>query len=191
VYRGGALRVVVEAAKAIRADGPDRIAVAGLMAKAGLTHGGFYAHFSSKDALVAEAISQMFMEGAENFQNRTLGLSPRAGLIAYFNWYLSPQHCDGIATGCPLPSLLSDAPRLDPVSRAAFVSGIKELAELIAAKLRELNVPEPEKMAFSMLADVVGAVSLARAMLDAPRSKEILTRACTHLSERIAEACCE
>jgi AcrR family transcriptional regulator len=101
-------RVLKEAAKAIREDGPDRIAVAGIMAKAGLTHGGFYAHFKSKDELVAAAIGEMFKDASTRFAKSTEGYSPNAGMVRYIDFYLSEDHRDRRATGCPVTALAAD-----------------------------------------------------------------------------------
>src|SRR5277367_3357840 len=117
-------RVLDEAAATIRAVGPDGIGVAGLMAKVGLTHGGFYAHFKSKDDLVAAAIGQMFEEGGERAQREIEGFAPATGLARYIDFYLSRQHRDARGGGCPLPYLSADAPRLDPASRAQFAKGV-------------------------------------------------------------------
>lgn len=106
-------RVLKEAAKAIRAEGPHRIAVAGVMAKAGLTHGGFYAHFKSKDDLVAAAIDEMFKDASRRFFNATDGFSPQDGMVRYINFYLSRDHRDARGTGCPVAALSADLPRLE------------------------------------------------------------------------------
>src|SRR5687768_11600573 len=87
-------KVLAEAAAAIREMGPDRIGVARLMAAAGLTHGGFYAHFKSKDALVAEAITEMFEQGYQAFLLATSGVDPAAGLARFVDGYLSSRHRD-------------------------------------------------------------------------------------------------
>ena len=81
-------RVLRAAAKAIRIEGPHRVAVAGVMAKVGLTHGGFYAHFKSKDDLVAASIGQMFEEGRERARRETEGVDPATGLSQYIDFYL-------------------------------------------------------------------------------------------------------
>src|ERR1700687_6158243 len=101
-------RVLTAAARAIRGQGPDRMAVAGVMAKAGLTHGGFYAHFASKDDLVVAAMSQTFDEASAKFDRLTAGKPPAAALRAYIDFYLSKQHRNARDTGCPLPSLSAD-----------------------------------------------------------------------------------
>src|SRR5262245_32338766 len=103
-------RVLKVAARAIRAQGPHKVGVAAVMAKAGLTHGGFYAHFDSKDALVAAAIGQMFEEGSLRFVSETEGRTPRAALAAYIDFYLSDAHRDARRSGCPLPFLSADLP---------------------------------------------------------------------------------
>ena len=85
-------RVLKEAARAIRVDGPHRIGVAGIMARAGLTHGGFYAHFASKDELVVAAMAQMFDEAVANFERVTGGKPPALALRSYVDFYLSVRH---------------------------------------------------------------------------------------------------
>src|SRR5215472_2132990 len=120
-------RVLKEAAKAIRSEGPHQIGVADVMAKAGLTHGGFYAHFGSKDDLVVAAIAQMFDEAMAAFDRFTARKTPAGALAAYIDFYLSPRHRDAQATGCPLPALAADLPRLDRAAQAGFTAGAERL----------------------------------------------------------------
>src|SRR3954466_6221608 len=87
-------RVLTEAARAIREDGPHQVGVAAVMAKAGLTQGGFYAHFASKDDLVAAAIGHMFEEALQRWGAETTGRSGADALNAYLDFYLSPAHRD-------------------------------------------------------------------------------------------------
>jgi TetR/AcrR family transcriptional repressor of nem operon len=169
-------RVLKAAAKAIRAEGPHRVAVAEVMAKVGLTHGGFYAHFKSKDDLVAASIGQMFEEGSARASRSFDDAPPAEGLSRYIDFYLSREHRDARGAGCPLPYLSADAPRMDPVSRARFAQGVAKMAARIAAVLAELGEPDPESQAGSMLAEMVGALSLARADPEPGRSDAILAR---------------
>ena len=104
-------RVLKEAAREIRAKGPDGVAVAGVMARAGLTHGGFYAHFESKDAMIADAIGTMFEDARARAGTLDQGGDPRAALRAYVDFYLSPAHRDNRDRGCPLPTLSGDLAR--------------------------------------------------------------------------------
>jgi TetR/AcrR family transcriptional repressor of nem operon len=182
-------RVLKEAAKAIRAEGPHRIAVAGVMAKAGLTHGGFYAHFTSKDDLVAAAIDTMFGEAKSRFGRETAGArgpsSPKDRLIRYVDFYLSQGHRDSRTTGCPLPALAADLPRLAPASRERYGEGVAALTALIANALSDLGRADPQALARSALAEMVGALSLSRAVADPAQSDLILDASRTALKQRL------
>ena len=167
-------RVLKEAAKAIRAEGPHRVGVAGVMAEAGLTHGGFYAHFASKDDLVVAAMSQMFDEASAKFDSLTAGKPPAAALRAYIDFYLSRQHRDARDTGCPLPSLSADLPRLGVAARQQFAAGIAGLTAAIAGLLAALGRPDAGMLASSALAEMVGALSLARSVAGPRQSDAIL-----------------
>jgi TetR/AcrR family transcriptional repressor of nem operon len=140
------------------------------MQRAGLTHGGFYAHFASKDALVAAAIATMFDAARRRWVKETQDRDARAGLGAYIDFYLSPAHRDAIATGCPLAALSTDLPRLSAACRGAFAAGARWLAEAIAAQLTELGHRDAETLASSVVAELVGALSLARVEPDRDRS---------------------
>jgi TetR/AcrR family transcriptional repressor of nem operon len=178
-------RVLVEAAKAIRAEGPHKIGVAAVMARAGLTHGGFYAHFESKDDFVAAAIGQMFAEGRARLDKALDGHSVERGLTAYIDFYLSAAHRDTRSTGCPLPFLSGDAPRLPEPSRDRFALGVAGLTARLASALEGLGHDHAEETAASMLSELVGALSLARAEPDAARSDAILARSRTALKRRL------
>jgi TetR/AcrR family transcriptional regulator, transcriptional repressor for nem operon len=167
-------RVLKEAAKAIRAEGPHRVGVAGVMAEAGLTHGGFYAHFASKDDLVVAAMSQMFDEASAKFDSLTAEKPPAAALRAYIDFYLSRQHRDARDTGCPLPSLSADLPRLGVAARQQFAAGIAGLTAAIGGLLSALGRPDGGMLASSALAEMVGALSLARSVADPRQSDAIL-----------------
>jgi TetR/AcrR family transcriptional repressor of nem operon len=178
-------RVLKEAARAIRAQGPHRVGVAEVMAKAGLTHGGFYAHFASKDALIAASIGQMFTEGAGRFAMETQGVAPAEGLSRYVDFYLSARHRDSRGAGCPLPYLSADIPRLSGEAREAFAAGVEGLRARLAAHLAMIGRPDPEDEAGSMLAELVGALCLARAEPDPARSDAILSRSRAALKTRL------
>ncbi|HEX4196716.1 MAG TPA: TetR/AcrR family transcriptional regulator [Caulobacteraceae bacterium] len=177
-------RVLREAAKAMRAEGPHQIAVAGVMAKAGLTHGGFYAHFASRDDLVVAAIGQMFEEGGERLALATSGRPPAEGLAAYIDFYLSGEHRDARTSGCPMPFMAADLPRLSEPARARFALGVAGLRTRLGALLAELGHEDARTEASSMLAELVGALSLARAEPDRERSDAVLARSKTSLKQR-------
>jgi TetR/AcrR family transcriptional repressor of nem operon len=155
------------------------------MAEAGLTHGGFYAHFRSKDDLVTEAIRQMFTDAAGRFAETTGDKSPAEALTAYINFYLSRSHRDGRSSGCPLPSLSADLARLPPAAQAVFGKGVERLTGNIAEKLKALGAEQPDLLAASALAEMVGAVSLARAVDDQAQSDAILKASRAALRARL------
>ncbi len=170
-------RVLKEAAREIRAKGPGGVAVAGIMARAGLTHGGFYAHFESKEALIAAAIETMFESAARRFDRSAAHDDPGTALRAYVDFYLSPGHRDSREHGCPLPALSGDLARLDPEARVRFGKGVAGLTGRLADALGRLGVADPELAGASMLAEMVGAVTLSRAVADSAQSDKILERA--------------
>jgi TetR/AcrR family transcriptional repressor of nem operon len=178
-------KVVRAAAVAIRKHGPDRIGVAGLMAKAGLTHGGFYAHFKSKDELVAEAISYMFDDRYAVFRKGMEDVEPAQGLAAYVDRYLTVRHRDQPEKGCPLPSLSGDLARMPTAARKRFEDGTRRLTDSIADALRAMKRPHPDALAASVLAEMVGAMAIARAVSNNERSEQILEAARNSIKARI------
>ncbi len=178
-------RVLKEAAAAMRRDGPDRIAVATIMASAGLTHGGFYAHFGSKDELLVEAISQMFAETAGQVAGLLSDKSPADGLRAYIVSYLSAEHRDQRGIGCPLPALAADLPRLGAPAREAFEYGAARLTTLIADCLQAMGHADPGSLAVSVLSELVGAMVLARSIAGEAPSAAILSASCRSLMVRL------
>jgi TetR/AcrR family transcriptional repressor of nem operon len=170
-------RVLKEAAREIRAKGPDGVAVAGVMARAGLTHGGFYAHFESKDAMIADAIGTMFEDARARAGTLDQDGDPRAALRAYVDFYLSPAHRDNRDRGCPLPTLSGDLARSGDGQRARFGQGVEALTGRLARALGAIGATDPQGEAAAMLAQMVGAVALSRAVADPIQSDAILAGA--------------
>ena len=171
-------RVLAEAAKQIREHGPAGVGVADIMKSAGLTHGGFYAHFASKDALVAAAIAKMFAGARARWERA-------ASLGAYIDAYLSAEHRDARETGCPIAALASDAPRLPTACRAAYADGARDLASRLASALRDLGHRDVEALASSIIAELAGALALARVEPDEARSDAILAASRRTLRARL------
>ena len=177
-------RVLHEAAQAIRQFGPDKIGVAGLMAKAGLTVGGFYAHFKSKDDLIAQAISHMFDERAQVFQGCMKCVEPAQALRSFVDVYLSAQHRDRRERGCPLPALSGDLARMPAVARKRFEAGVRRMTDSIADLLKRIGQPAPDELAASIVSEMVGAIVLARAVPSAELSARILEGARDQIKRR-------
>lgn len=162
-------RILLVAARELRAKGPGGLGVADVMRSAGLTHGGFYVHFASKEALVGEALDTMFAEAAAASRRLDAALADpqadlRKALRGFLASYLSPAHRDGPQPGCPLPALAGDMARGDAAARGKFERGLARTAARIAAALTRLGIAEPEAAARAALAQLVGAVALARAL---------------------------
>jgi TetR/AcrR family transcriptional repressor of nem operon len=169
--------ILAEAAGAIRARGPERVGVAEVMSGLGLTHGGFYAHFKCKDDLVAQAITHMFDETYAWFLSKSEGLEPAAGLAAFINAYLSRAHRDARSTGCALAAMCGDLPRMPEQARARFTEGVERLHGGLTKLLKKLGRKNADALAMSAVAEMSGALALARAIGDAERSHQILRNA--------------
>ena len=178
-------KVLEAAAEAIRLDGPHKVGVAEVMTKAGLTHGGFYAHFKSKDDLIACAIDHMFATSAQRRLDGMKDWPPAKALAAYIDFYLSQGHRDARTTGCAMPALAADLPRLSPAAQEAFAGGVRRMTGRIAGLLAATGHVEAEDLASSTVAEMVGALSLARAEPDPARSNLILERSLRILKQRL------
>ncbi len=165
-------KVLRAAAAAMRARGPDGVGVANIMRSVGLTHGGFYAHFRNKDDLVAQAVAQMFADARRRWTKRTDGLDKPEALARFIDLYLSPAHRDDAARGCPLTSVAADIARGEGAARAAFDQGVATLV----AMLMDWLPPDTAAadLATSIIAEMVGAITVARALTDRAQSGRLL-----------------
>ncbi len=155
------------------------------MAKAGLTHGAFYAHFESKDDLVAQAISQMFDESYQRFLARTEHPDPAIAIERFIDSYLSARHRDHPDHGCPLPSLSGELARLPAPARANFTTGLNRLTASMAKRITELGRTDAETLASSVVAEMVGALALSRAVAKPSEADAILEASRQSIKMRI------
>ncbi len=167
-------RLLAQAAAEVRAKGVERVSVARVMAGAGLTHGGFYAHFGSKDDMIAQAITHMFDDAYAKFLSDTERHEPADGLARYVDGYLCESHRVDRAHGCPFAALASDLPNMPEVARARFTDGLERLVAGIAKLLRNLGLKNADAVAWSALAEMTGALVLSRAVSSARRAARIL-----------------
>lgn len=178
-------RILDEAAKALREHGSDGIGVAALMKRAGLTHGGFYAHFQDRDDLVAHAVGRMFQD-SDRMLNSHLGRQEAAaGLRALIDYYLSDGSRLAADRGCPLPGLSGEAGRMPAAARERFGSGIAGFKAALKNAIDGLNLPEPEDLASSVLAEMVGAMALARAIENDDQASAVLRASREQLVRRL------
>src|SRR2546428_8803266 len=157
-------RVLAEAAAAIRGKGVERVGVAEVMAGAGLTHGGFYAHFKSKDDLLTEAISYMFDDAYASFLRHTEGRAPADALSNYIDAYLATSHRDDRAHSCPLAALSGDLPNMPALARARFADGTERLVAALAKLVKKLCAKNAEALAWSALAEMAGGAARWRTL---------------------------
>ena len=166
-------RIVQAAARAIRRSGYDGTGVADIMKEAGLTHGAFYAHFASREALLAEAADRA---GAESnaFGASVVATAPaEQALQALVQVYLSKEHLAGIETGCPVAALGSEMPRQAPEVRRAATRRIKEMIDLVARQSPDWGQPGAHERALVTVATMVGTLMIARAVDDAALSEAL------------------
>ena len=159
-------RILDEAAKAMREHGSDGIGVAALMKRAGLTHGGFYAHFENRDDLVAHAVDRMFRDSGAMLSHHLRRGKAARGLSGLIDYYLSDETRRNTDRGCPLPSLSGESSRMPPAARERFGAGITAFRDALAGGLAAIGTSDVEALAASVLAEMVGAMALARAMDD-------------------------
>lgn len=157
-------RILEVASRLFREKGFEAVGVAEVMKALGLTHGGFYGHFSSKDDLIVQALAHAL--GERN--GATLPLRE------YMDEYLSPRHRDNRAGGCPISGLAADTLRQTPEARSAVTDGVRGQIDWMFEKLTGLDESDRRRQAIASWAAMVGAVVLARATTDPVLSDEIL-----------------
>lgn len=159
-------RIVRAAARAIRRSGYDGTGVADIMKEAGLTHGAFYAHFDSREAMLAEAADCAGAEANAVAAKVVAAVPPEQSLRALVQVYLSKEHLTSIETGCPVSALGSEMPRQSPEVRRAATRRIKEMIDLVARQSPDWGQPGAHERALVTVATMVGTLMLARAVDD-------------------------
>ncbi|THB84752.1 TetR/AcrR family transcriptional regulator [Pantoea allii] len=176
-------RILDEAARVMRETGTEGIGVAALMKRVGLTHGGFYAHFASREELVEEVLKHMFAE-ADTFRPAKSVTQPAQQLADFIDNYLSEAHRNAPAQGCPMAALVSEVAHLPQPTRQIFAQGFNAMHAGLTRMLGELRLPDAEALASSMLAEMVGALALARACPDTEQASQMLQRSRDALKQR-------
>jgi TetR/AcrR family transcriptional regulator, transcriptional repressor for nem operon len=172
-------RIVEITSAKLREDGLRQPAIGELMKEAGLTHGGFYRHFGSRDELVDESIVRALWDGARRMADaigaeRDRGGDPYAGLVSA---YLSPEHRDDLASSCAVATLGADVARASERTRSAYGDQVRSYLRVIEGLLDESDPAARRQRAVLTLSALVGAVTMARAVSDPELSAELLARA--------------
>jgi AcrR family transcriptional regulator len=166
-------RILEAAGRRFKQDGIDGAGVATLMSDAGLTNGAFYAHFASKEDLVANVLTDQLRAQRESFDSHA---PDRAGLEAFVRSYLSPQHRDQYADGCPSAALLDEIARRPDATRHVFTDELMGVIDDIALRLDPTDVETARTDALTLFGLMVGTLQLARALTDRDLSDQLLAR---------------
>ena len=166
-------RIVDAAARAIRRSGYNGTGVADIMKEAGLTHGAFYAHFASREAMLAEAADCAGAQSNAAAAKIISAVPADQALRALLETYLSKAHVQAIEAGCPVSALGSEMPRQSPEVRRAATLRIKEMIDLVARQLPDWGQPTAHERALAMVASMVGTLILARAVDDSALSDSL------------------
>ncbi|OZC58628.1 TetR/AcrR family transcriptional regulator [Rhodococcus sp. 06-156-3C] len=161
-------RIIDSAGRRLKSSGIDGSGVSTLMKDAGLTNGAFYAHFASKDDLVATTIADQL-----RLQHDTIEALPddRASLDAFIADYLSPRHRDHPEAGCPSSALLTEIARSKPVVRESYTTGVEEIIDLLASRI---HAPDAYTRAIGLITTLIATVQLSRAIADPAASDAVL-----------------
>ncbi len=164
-------KIVRDASRRVRSEGITGAAVSAVMRDAGLTHGGFYKHFESKDELLIESLREAFNEIADALAQAAERAKPEVAWKAIVKTYLSLEYCDHVGVGCPLPALAPEMARADKSMKTAIFEELKKYKSRMQPFMPGRRTVDKERAFFSIFSTMVGAVEIAR-MLPEPAMRE-------------------
>lgn len=167
-------RIVKKASVRLREKGAHGIGVADLMKEAGLTHGGFYAHFDSREALVIEAFNYAMDRANERWRKMAEETPPEKRLATIVDSYLSTTHRDDPGHGCAVPTLGAEIARESPKTRRAFAARLERMIDMIADQVPDVPRKTARKQAMAMVATMMGTVVMSRIAGTGELSDDIL-----------------
>lgn len=168
-------RIVKKAATRLREKGAHGIGVADLMKDAGLTHGGFYAHFDSREALVIEAFNYAMDRATERWRKVTAEVAPEKRLSTIVDGYLSAAHRDDPGQGCAVPALGAEIARESLKTRKAFALKLDQMIDMITDQIQDVPRKTARKQAMATLATMMGTIVMSRIAGNGEMSDEILS----------------
>src|ERR1700753_1669621 len=167
-------RIVKKASVRLREKGAHGIGVADLMKDAGLTHGGFYAHFNSREALVVEAFAHAMDRSTEHWRNLAEQPPAEKRLATIVNSYLTTTHRDDPGHGCAVPTLGAEIARESPKTRRAFAAKLEQMIDMLAAQIPDVPRKAARRQAMAAIATMMGTLVMARVAGNGELSDEIL-----------------
>lgn len=167
-------RIIEKASLALRQRGADGISLVDLMRRAGLTRGGFYFYFESREALAVEASALAMDQIISHWRELLQGIPPNERFDVVVDSYLSPGHRDDWAHGCVLPALGADLARSSEEARRIFAGKLDEMIGVLARLFPEKSLKQARRIAAGALATMMGSIALARAISDQKLSDDVL-----------------
>jgi TetR/AcrR family transcriptional regulator, transcriptional repressor for nem operon len=181
-------RIVKRASVRLREKGAHGIGVADLMKDAGLTHGGFYAHFDSREALVIEAFAHAMDRSSERWRKLAEQTPPDQRMAAIVESYLTPAHRDDPGHGCAIPTLAAEIARESSKTRKAFAAKLEQMIDTLAAQIPDISCKAARKQAMAVIATMIGTLVMARVAGNGDVSEEILNAGREAVLSRAAPA---
>ena len=170
-------KIVKDASRRVRAEGLTGAAVSSVMRDAGLTHGGFYKHFGSKDDLLLESLSEGFREIEDRLAQAGEQSKPGTAWRAIVKTYLSLEHCDHAERGCPMTVLASELARVDKSMKGQVVAELVNYKQRMLPFIPGRRIVDKERAFFSIFSTMIGAIEIARLLPDPAMREKVLTSA--------------
>jgi TetR/AcrR family transcriptional regulator, transcriptional repressor for nem operon len=174
-------KIVEDASRRVRAEGLNGAAVAAVMRDTGLTHGGFYKHFESKDALLLESVGKAFRDIGDTLARVAEESRPKSAWKAIIKTYLTLEFCEHAERGCPLPALASELARIDKKMRGQIFPQLVNYKDRMVPFMPGRNVAEKERAFFQIFSTMVGAMEIARILPEPAMREKVLANARTFL----------
>ncbi len=170
-------KIVKDASRRIRSEGVTGAAVSAVMQDAGLTHGGFYKHFESKDELLMESLSEAFQDIADRLVHAAEQSPPETAWKAIVKTYLSLEYCDHVEYGCPLPALAPELARTDQAMKPRIFEELKKYRSRMLPFMPGPRTADKESAFFAIFSTMVGAVEIARMLPEPMMRQKVLASA--------------
>jgi TetR/AcrR family transcriptional repressor of nem operon len=174
-------QIVKDASRRVRAQGMSGAAVASVMQEAGLTHGGFYKHFKSKDELLLESLGEGFRQIADMLTQAAERSRPGTEWKTIVKFYLSPEHCDHAECGCPLAALAPELARLDKQMKPRILGELARYQSRLLPFMPGRRASDKERAFIAIFSTMLGAIGIARILPDPAARASVLLNARTFL----------
>jgi TetR/AcrR family transcriptional repressor of nem operon len=170
-------KIVKDASRRVRAEGLTGAAVAAVMQSTGLTHGGFYKHFRSKDELLLESLHEAFKEIGDTLVGAAEQSRPEAAWKAIVKTYLSPEYCEHVERGCPLPTLAPELARSERAMRDGIFAELVNYKDRMIPFMPGRRIADKERAFFVIFSTMMGAIEIARLLPEPAMREKVLTNA--------------